>query len=138
MTVSGQRGRSLLGDMRHQARDGVLLWALALLLFAQALIPIQSHTRWAVADDGRVVELCTLHGTLARPADGDLSPAGQDDGRSPAMAFSHLLASAITAQPVIQPAWLTLVSRESPPAAIVLPAQRPLRLAPIRAPPALV
>jgi hypothetical protein len=139
MAFHGQRSPALLGDLRHQARHGVLLWALALLLFAQALIPIQSHTRWALTDDGQVIELCTLHGTVAVDETGKLVSDSdqQDQDRSPAMAFSHLLASALTGQAVTQPTWLGLIVRETPPAVIGIPTQRSLRHTPIRAPPVL-
>lgn len=138
MAISGQRSPALLGDLRHQARDGVLLWALALLLFAQALIPIQSHTRWALTDDGQVIELCTLHGTVViDDRTGKLISDQQEQGRSPAMAFSHLLASALIGQAVVQPVWLGLIVTETPPAVIGMPTRQLPRHARIRAPPVL-
>lgn len=138
MFVPWRQQTSPLDRLRRQRGRLAVLWILSLLLFAQALIPIQSHTRWAVADDGRVVELCTLHGTVLVDADTGQPLAEQDDeGRSPAMAFSQLLASAVSGHAVAQPAWLALVAIESPPAVIGIPTQRTLRLAHIRAPPAL-
>jgi hypothetical protein len=140
MGIRGQQGAPLLGTIRHQGRRSGLLWLMALLLFVQALIPIQSHTRWAVADDGRVLELCTLHGTVLVDADTGqpLAEQEQDQSRSPAMAFSQLLASAVSGHAAVQPAWLALVAIESPPAVIGVPTRRTLRLAHIRAPPALI
>lgn len=113
---------------------------MAMLLCAQALIPIQSHTRWAVADDGRVVELCTLHGTvLVDAATGQpLADPDQDDSRSPAMAFSLLMAEALVGHAIVQPVWLALRVAEIAPAVIGTPMWRMLRHTSIRAPPSLV
>lgn len=128
--------------LRQRSERLAVVWTLALMLVAQALFPIQSHTRWAVTEDGRVVELCTLQGTVVvtLTRDGELpaeSPAQQDD-RTAAMAFSQLLAEAHTGMAHVQPAWLTLQTVEPPPAVIGAPVQRALRQAPIRAPPSLV
>ena len=138
MFIHRQQGDSPLRSIRHQGQRLAVLWMLASLLLAQALIPIQSHTRWAVADDGQVVEVCTLHGTVSvDPATGE-PLAEQDDDRTAAMAFSLLLAEALSGHIEIQPAWLALLSTPVPPAVIGMPTQRPLRHAHIRAPPSLV
>lgn len=111
---------------------------MASLLLIQALIPIQSHTRWELADNGQVVEVCTMHPGASVNTAGSEAPAQQDDDRTAAMAFSLLLAEALSGHFDVQPAWLALLSTPVPPAVIGMPAQRPLRHARIRAPPSLV
>lgn len=137
MGFNRQQGNSPLSNIRHQGHHLVVMWLVALLLLVQAFVPIQSHTRWAVADDGKVVEVCTLHGSVSvDPATGE--PLAQDDDRTAAMAFSLLMAGALSGHIEIQPAWLALLSTPVPPAVIGMPTQRPLRHAHIRAPPSLV
>lgn len=132
----------MLGRFRRGEYRRAWLCLMSLLLLAQVLLPIQAHTRWAVNDQGQVIELCTLHGsvmmTLTR--DGKPQPAAQpqQDDRTAAMSFSLLLAGALSAVPEIQLAWLALSTVDTPPAVIGTPTQRPLRLASIRAPPSLV
>jgi hypothetical protein len=141
MNAPRQQGKTPLGTLRHPQQRASVLWLMALLLFAQALIPIQSHTRWAVADDGQVVEICTLQGTVLMTlhADGQpAEPAAERSDRGPAMAFSLLLAEALSTHIDIQPAWLALAAVESSPAVIGTLTRRALRHAHIRAPPSLV
>ena len=129
---------ALLSRVRHLGRNTVLHWTLALLFVAQALIPIQSHTRWAVDGNGHAIEICTLHGTVSIDPANDGPVAGQQDDRTAAMAFSLLLTGALAGHTELQPAWLALLSVPTPPAVIGMPTQRPLRFAHIRAPPSLV
>lgn len=115
-----------------------LVWSLVLMVFAQTLIPIQSHTRWAETDDGRLVEICTLHGLVTVDASTGALNADRLDTRTAAMDFSQLMTSAVSGTVSVQPAWLALVAVEHPPAVIGTPTQRPSRFTQIRAPPYLV
>lgn len=117
------------------------MWALSLLLLTQAMIPLQSHTRLAVDDQGMVVEICTLQGVKQqslRLHPGDAPDSEDTDSQaSPAMAFSQLMAEALLALDMVQPAWLALQVSELPPPKTRSPHRRPHRLATIRAPPSL-
>lgn len=122
-----------LARIRHRRRPVLLNGLLALLFVAQVVIPIQSHTRWAVDDNGHVVEICTLHGTV------NTDPASDEStSRSPAMAFSLLLAEALCAHIDIQPSWLALLFVPTSPAVLGRPTQRSVHHALIRGPPSLV
>lgn len=132
---------SPLHRLRDRKRRSTVLWLLAFVLLAHTFIPIQSHTRLVVDGDGIVVEMCTLQGTtlVELPIDGTQHAPSTDDSKlSPAMAFSQLAAEALLGTPDTQPAWLSLVTREPPPAVIGTPTRRPLRSFRIRAPPSLV
>lgn len=132
-----QQGVSPLHRMRHPDRHSAWIWVMTMLMLAQALFPIQSHTRWALADDGQVIEICTLHGSVSvDPSSGE--PTQQDDDRTAAMSFSMLMAEALSGHFEVQPAWLALLSTPVAPAVIGKAAQSAPRHAPIRAPPSLV
>lgn len=131
-----------LSDLRHAAYRTRLVWALACLVVAQALFPIQLHTRFVVDDAGEVVQICTLKGTktvVIDPASGQQQVVDQhhDDDRSPACAFSHLIAGALVTAAVVLPGWLDLAAVTPDPLPIKAPPAPSLRHAPIRAPPAL-
>jgi len=130
----------ILSNFRRRARDGWMIQALAILLLAQAAMPIQAHSRWAVTDDGQVVELCTLQGTVPITVhlDGEQGNTTEHEQRSAAMLFSLLLGESFNTHAELQPAWIALYATSNPPIAIIPPAQLTLRLAFIRAPPSLV
>lgn len=131
--------RRSLPTPRAQPGQKTLAWVLSLLLLAQAVIPLQSHTRLAVDDQGMVVEVCTLLGPEqqalslrhAEAPDSD----DTDSQASPAMAFSQLMAEALLALDMVQPSWLALQASEIPSPETRSPYRRPHRLATIRAPP---
>ena len=131
-----------LRDLRHAACRTTLVWAVACLLVAQALLPVQLHTRFMLDTEGDVVQICTLQGVktvVVDPLTGDEQVLShEDEGRSPACAFSQLLTEALASAAVILPGWLALATVAAdplPPRATSAPA---LRHSPIRAPPALV
>ncbi len=124
------------------SRQRAVIALVVLTLFAQILLPIQSHTRLVKTGDGRLVVLCTLQGLVnaAVNDDGSLVDSGklaQNTGKSAAIKFSQLLTSAtpdpafprIPATPVIHAA--PAISR------LVAVAQPAFRRRPIRAPPFL-
>lgn len=106
------------------ARRARWVWLLCLSLLAQALIPVQAHSRWQQDADGRVVVICTLQGTRTLhldPATGQPQPADSHSGHSPAMAFAGVLAHAAPA-----PSPLSLPSGNH----FALPEPEPVRAAP--------
>lgn len=147
---SGYKGRQSdnpltmirLSDLRHAGHRTALVWVLACLLVAQALFPIQAHTRFAVDAAGEVVQICTLQGAKAvvlDPVTGEQQPASHDDdGRSPACAFSLLLAAAVASAAASLPGWVGLTTVADTPILPRAPAAPILRHSLIRAPPALV
>ena len=139
-SASAQFGTLMPALREMRARRFVLLW-MSLMLLAQVLIPIQSHSRLGVDGDGMVVEICTLQGVqhlVMNPHTGELEPQVDEDARSAAMDFSLLMAEAVAAQADVQPAWLALLSDEPPPAVIGTPSPRSVSFSSIRAPPALI
>lgn len=136
------RGRpSLLFSDRLTRAARYWRYLLLLALVAQAMVPVQSHTRWQQHADGRWVELCTLQGTqLVRvDHDGDGQPSAEyDQAASPAMLFSGLLSHAMAA--TIPPACLQERRFLVPQAPCTIRPPRPPDLpdAPIRGPPALL
>lgn len=75
-----------------------LAWLLALLVVAQNLLPIQSHTNYVTTESGQTILMCTLHGL--QPADitsMDKNALLQLDISSAAMQFSDLLSYATQA-----------------------------------------
>ena len=80
------------------SRQRAIIALVALTLFAQILMPIQSHTRLVKTGDGRLVVLCTLQGLVSAEVDDDgVIDAGKvvhHTGQSAAVKFSQLLASA--------------------------------------------
>jgi hypothetical protein len=138
---------SLLNAMRVFGRDSFVPWFIAIALIAQAMIPLQSHTRLAVDERGMVIEVCTLEGIVEKTvsaADGTPELTEHDTDfdsgadTTPAMLFSQLMAEALLALDAVQPAWLALQVSEQPPAVIGTVTGHPLRRASIRAPPSLV
>jgi len=72
----------------------------SLLLLLQGIFPVQLHSTLVKDDDGNLVQVCTLYGlkTIAlddagNPLDGE---SHDDDQRSPAIAFSELMAEAVS------------------------------------------
>lgn len=131
-----------LRDLRHAACRTPLVWSLACLLVAQALFPIQLHTRFAIGGDGQVMQICTLQGVKTvqlDPVSGEEQVlAHSDDTRSPACAFSLLMAGAITGSAAVLPGWLMLATARVDPIPPKAPSAPVLRHTAIRAPPALV
>lgn len=116
-------------------REGLVMTLVCLLLL-QALIPIQSHTRWIKTPEGRFVEMCTLQGLVLVDTGAGEQIDEEDQTRSPAMAFSNLLCSAVGTVADAAPAWVALVSTESPIyVPLAVPALFPVQQRPIRAPP---
>lgn len=124
-----------LSAFRHMRQRGALLSVMLLLVFAQSLLPIQSHTRWVQSADGRLIEMCTLQGIVVVDAadNGDLGDTAPS--RSAAMSFSDLLTSAATGVPEAQPAWVALIATEFPPQITSTPTRQGVQQRPIRAPP---
>jgi len=140
MIRPGTHSVPLLTAMRGLSRQGVVPWIMALLLLAQALFTLQSHTRLEVNDQGLVVQVCTLGGIVEMQVDsipGSPAPVDIDNESNPAMSFSQLMAEAMLALAAAQPAWLSLRASDQPPAIVGTPVRRPLRLSAIRAPPFL-
>jgi len=147
MTFQAHNHPPVLSAMRTFGRNNVMPWLVSLVLIAQAMIPLQSHTRLAVDESGMVVEICTLDGVVEKtvstqsgiptlidhPSDPD-----SDTDPTPAMTFSQLMAEALLALDAAQPSWLALQVSEPAPAVIGTLVRRPHRLASIRAPPSLV
>ena len=133
--------------MREFGRGSLVPWFIAVALIAQAMIPLQSHTRLAVDERGMVVEVCTLDGIVEKTVSTDDGiptlidhdqDSDSDTDPTPAMLFSQLMAEALLALDAVQPAWLSLQVSEQPPAVLGIVIRRPHRLASIRAPPSLV
>lgn len=138
MKILGTFESSLLSRMRELGRRPGLPWLLGILLFAQTLIPLQSHTRLEVNDQGIVVEICTLNGVTSMVLhQNDEAPYqdGGDEPRSPAMAFSQLMAETLMDLASVQPAWTRLAATIHPPAVVGEPSLSNSRLTSIRAPP---
>jgi hypothetical protein len=78
-----------------------IIWLLALVLFAQALFPLQLHTAAVKASDGRVVVLCTLQGykSVQVGADGQIVEVDKSQIGNPhhsaAWSFSQLMTGAV-------------------------------------------
>jgi hypothetical protein len=142
MKTLGTFESSLLSRMRGLGRRPLLPWLLGVLFLAQALIPLQSHTRLEVNDQGIVVEVCTLDGVTSVVLHlNDQSPrqdGGDDEQRSPAMAFSQLMAEALLDLAAVQPTYISLAASIQPPAVIGTPSFSDSRLTSIRAPPSQV
>jgi len=142
MSIRGHMHTYSLGSIRARLHGSATPWVLSLLLLAQGLVPLQSHTRLAVNEAGIVVAVCTLEGiveqTLQLEIDQQPAPAAPDSAPNPAMLFSQIMAEAMLALDAEQPAWLALKVSEPPPAVVGTPVRRPHRLASIRAPPSLV
>ena len=142
MNGRGHIHNHLLSSMRARLHGSAVPWMLALVLLAQGLIPLQSHTRLAVDDAGIVVAVCTLEGVVEQALlpelDPQPAPAAPEFDPNPAMLFSQLMAEAMLVLDAIPPTWLSLQVSEPPPLVIGTPAGRPQRLTSIRAPPSLV
>lgn len=129
-----------LRDLSHASQRATLVWALACLLVAQALFPIQLHTRFVLGGDGEVLQICTLQGVQTvrvDPVTGAEQVVADEDQRSPACVFSQLLAGAASGTPTASAAWLALAVDHKQPLPARIHAAPLLRHTPIRAPPAL-
>jgi len=142
MDTRGHMHIHSLGSIRARLHGSATPWILALVLLAQGLIPLQSHTRLAVNEAGIVVAVCTLEGVVEQKLQLDIdqqpTPVDPDSPPNPAMLFSQLMAEALLAVDAVQPLWLALQVSEPAPAVIGTLVRRPHRLASIRAPPSLV
>ncbi len=95
-----------------------LALGLALVLFAQLLIPLQAHSRIARDAHGLTVVVCTLQGPRDMALDAQGRPVSGHPHASAAMAFSQLLNNV---SPLLAPlpvprrvlAW-NLAARETP------------------------
>lgn len=139
--------RPLLSAMREFGSGSLVPWFVAITLIAQALIPLQSHTRLAVDERGMVIQICTLDAIVEKTVSIEDSistlldrnkDSDTDTDPTPAMLFSQLMAEALLTLDAVQPSWLTLQVSELPPAVLGTVIRRPQRLTSIRAPPSLV
>lgn len=141
MLIRPQQYDSVFATLRQPHCRQAMLWLIGVLLLAQGLIPIQSHTRYAVSAAGVVVELCTLQGVrqvIVDPLTGDLQMLDDHQGeRSAAVDFSLLMAEAVVAHAEVQAGWLALIAVEPPPTVIGIPTPRHSSFASIRAPPSI-
>lgn len=77
-----------------------LVWTLACVLFAQGLIPIQSHTRWAQDDAGGFFLVCSWKG---QARESERHPDKSDERRAPACVFSQLLTGVLMPAALVAP-----------------------------------
>lgn len=84
-----------------------ITWLLSFILYAQALFPVQAHTRLVQNADGQLVTICTLQGNTQVQLDEPLVPTQQqapnhNAGYTAAVAFSMVIGQALMATlPVI-------------------------------------
>ena len=134
------QGGHLLGTFRRHDRRGFLPWLMALVLLGQALFPIQLHTRLVLGPDGRLVQVCTLQGiksVLVQATDEERVADQNENGRSPACAFSQLPAGALPAGFAVWRDRLQSTAVAAVPSPKSMPRAPLPRHTPIRAPPTL-
>ena len=98
---------SLLYKLKHYE---ALIWVLALALYTQAMMPVQTHTQLVQDDSGRMGVVCTLEGmkTVQVTDDGqiiEIDTLASSKHDSAAWTFSDLMAAAapFTEAPAISP-----------------------------------